>query len=119
MSTAQEPASQNRVIVFQVTGDGNLVAMCSVLTVIQRVNDHPPIADLNGAAPGTNYTITVPFNPLAPSVPVAASDATITDQDENSKVVTLDFVLIAGQSGDKLTTDLCSPNGYNSSCFLR
>lgn len=105
---------------FQVTGDGNLLAMCSVLIPIQLVNDLPPIIDLNGAAAlGTNYSLTVPFNPLASSVSVAALDASIRDGDEGSKVVTLDLALSAGQPGDRLTSDLCTPSSYNSSCFLR
>ena len=93
--------------------------MCSVLAAIQLINDNPPTVDLNGAAPGTNYTVTMPFDPLASSMIVATPDATISDPDENSKVITLDMVLAAGQAGDRLTSDVCNPSSYNSSCFLR
>ena len=119
LNSADEPDPQDRSVVFQVTGDGNVLAMCSVLIPIQLINNHPPIVDLNGAAMGTNYSLTVPFNPLASSISVAALDATISDGDGGSKVVTLDLVLSAGQPGDRLTSNLCTPSSYNSSCYLK
>lgn len=121
-NSAEEPSSETRQISLTVYPP-SASASCLVLVTIQLINDNRPVLDLNGPnKSGINYTTTVSYNHQSPAkVHIAASDSTITDDDVDSRIMSIELILSSVVEGDKILFDatICQSNSEAGSCYLR
>ena len=84
------------------------------------MNDNAPVVDLNGPSqPFTNHSVSLNYSFFEQlDVSIAASDATITDRDEDGRIVSLVVSLESGRPLDRLVLTLC-PDSNDSTCYLR
>lgn len=103
INTEDEPTSVVRSLIIAV---GNQMEMqsCSLVISVLLINDNPPVVDLSGlSSPSINHSVSLNFSFFErASVMIASRDATITDVDEDSRIVSLDVVLTPGRPGDRI-----------------
>ena len=125
-NSAEEPSSETRQIVLTVYQPSTNTS-CLVLVTIQLVNDNRPVLDLNGPnKSGINYTTTVSYylysnNLFGNVVRIAPYDITITDDDADSRIISIELTLSPGMEGDRIFM-VCQPlyeNREAGSCYLR
>ena len=90
------------------------------MLTVSLVNDNAPVVDLNGPMqPSINYTTTLTYDFFSPAqVPIASSDAVVSDADLDGRLVSLAVQLEPGRPGDRLVFPACPSEG-DASCQLR
>ncbi len=105
-----------------VVGDGETVSCISMVSVF-LINDNPPVVDLSGAgSTSINYTVALNYNfTRQASIPIASSEASITDADTNSPLRSLDVQLVPGYPNDGifLGRRVGCPRDNSSTCHIR
>lgn len=85
-------------------GSSSDTQSCPLLVSITLINDNPPIVDLSGLSSSSiNHSVSLNYSFFeSASVWVASRDATITDLDQDGRVVSIDVALTPGRPGDRI-----------------
>lgn len=123
MNRAIEPTLIQRRIMVSVSSSDD-TQFCPILLSITPVNDNKPIVDLSGPLrPSINHSVTLNYTFLngPASEWISARDASVSDEDQNSRIESLTAELLPGQPGDRifLSENLGCPFDDASVCILR
>ena len=123
VNRAVEPSLIQRRIMISVSSSGDTQS-CPILISITPVNDNPPVVDLSGPlAPSINHTVMLNYTFLGgpASEWISTQDASVSDEDQNSRIESLTAELSPGQPGDRifLSENLGCPFDDASVCLLR
>lgn len=108
-----------RSIVISVS-DADSMQNCTIHIPITLINDNIPIVDLSGPAQASiNHSVSLNYTYFEPlGISIAATDASIADADEDSRIIMLNVTLEPYRSEDRLQFNLC-PNSDGPTCHLR
>ena len=123
MNRATEPSLTQRRIVISVSSSDDIQS-CSILVSINPVNDNVPVVDLNGPLePSINHTVMLNYTFLeGPATEwISARDASVIDEDQNSRIASLTAELLQGRPLDGIfvSENLGCSLDDTSVCLLR
>ena len=101
-----EPLPGNRTITISASDD-ILTSTLSITLLVELINNHNPIVDLNGPTmDGLNYSTSVNFNRVVPNkVAIVSPNVNITDGDTNAFINKLE-IRLHEESEDLLIVNL-------------
>ena len=123
VNRASEPSTAQRTIMIFISSP-NDTQSCSIVVTISLINDNAPVVDLSGPLiPSVNHSVLLNFSFLVgpASEWISTRDASVSDQDQNSRIESLVAELLPGQLGDRIylsETVGCSDDG-SSVCQLK
>ena len=123
MNQAAEPSLIQRSITVSVSSSDNTQS-CPIIVSISPVNDNAPVVDLSGPRdPSINHTVLLNYTFLSgpASEWISARDASVTDEDTDSRIESLTVELLPGQPGDRvfMSENLGCSLDDTSVCLLR
>ena len=97
---------------------------CHIPLNVQLINDNIPAVDLNGPnRNGTNYTTSLRYNyKTTNSTSIVSNDATISDADVDSKIISITLNLMSYVNGDRVIgkDSLCGyQEAESGTCYIK
>ena len=123
VNRAIEPSLTQRTVVVSISSSDDTQS-CNIIVSINPVNDNAPVVDLSGPLdPSINHTVMLNYTFLMgpASEWISARDASVTDEDQNSRIESLTAELLPGRPGDRiyLSEGLGCSLDDTSVCLLR
>ena len=123
VNQAVEPSLIQRSIMVSVSSSDNTQS-CTIIVSISPVNDNAPVVNLSGTLdPSINHTVLLNYTFLSgpASEWISARDASVTDEDTDSRIESLTVELLPGQPGDRvfMSENLGCSLDDTSVCLLR
>ena len=123
MNEAVEPSLIQRNIMVSISGPDDTQS-CPILVSISPVNDNAPVVDLNGPLdPSINHTVLLNYTFVngPASEWISARDASVMDEDQDSRIESMTVDLLPGQPGDRIfmSESLGCSLDDTSVCLLR